>query len=160
MACVNDTVIFGAIGTNTDQVTWSAPGADPDSGSGPEFTAKWDSPGQQTVTASCNGSTQSATVTVIKVEITDENGNILTGNQQTVVGKKIALKGKVTPDTLPIDKRIWSISGSVVKGYTQTQATGQAQPLQATDLSGDSATFYWIAGVDSANVTYSITSGN
>lgn len=69
MICVGQQRQFTASGTALDEVDWSTdPAGDPATGSGPTFTTKWDEPGEKTVTAECNTSSEQSQVTVVAVE--------------------------------------------------------------------------------------------
>ncbi|HUQ68330.1 MAG TPA: glycosyltransferase, partial [Planctomycetaceae bacterium] len=61
--CVGTSQTFAAQGENLDDVKWSAPGGDPDEGSGATFSTEWDTTGTKTVTASCCDTSASAEVT-------------------------------------------------------------------------------------------------
>jgi hypothetical protein len=69
-ACVGCDVTFtvttGPSGHEED-VSWSAPGGDPNSGTGDSFTTSWDTAGTKTATASLCGSSDSNQVTVVEV---------------------------------------------------------------------------------------------
>src|SRR5262249_25082605 len=60
---------FVAEGTGLSKVRWSAPEGTPATGTGATFTTKWKTTGQKTVTATCSGTTKTATVTVLDVSI-------------------------------------------------------------------------------------------
>jgi hypothetical protein len=64
---------FTAEGTGLGRVTWTADGGSPESGTGATFETKWSTTGQKTVTASCGGTPQTATVVVLDVEIQINN---------------------------------------------------------------------------------------
>jgi hypothetical protein len=65
---------FAAEGTGLAGVRWKASGkATPKTGTGATFTTKWSEFGQQTVTATCGGTTKTATVIVLDVEIQINN---------------------------------------------------------------------------------------
>jgi hypothetical protein len=65
---------FTAEGTGSlAKVQWKADGGSPESGKGATFTTKWSETGQKTVTASCGGTTKTATVNVFDLEIQVNN---------------------------------------------------------------------------------------
>jgi hypothetical protein len=65
---------FTAEGTGLAGVQWKASGkATPKTGTGATFTTKWSETGQETVTATCGGTTKTATVIVLDVEIQINN---------------------------------------------------------------------------------------
>src|SRR5262249_30907096 len=64
-----DLAKFTAQGTGLDKVVWTAPEGNPAAGNGATFSTKWKDPGQYNVTATCGGTTKTATVTVFDVSI-------------------------------------------------------------------------------------------
>jgi hypothetical protein len=60
---------FTANGTGLANVEWSAPEGVPDTGTGAIFTTKWMKTGKKTLTATCGGTTKTATVTVLRISI-------------------------------------------------------------------------------------------
>lgn len=68
---------FTAEGTGLAKVRWSALEGTPATGTGATFTTKWKTTGQKTVTATCSGTTKTATVTVHDVSIEINNSPAL-----------------------------------------------------------------------------------
>ena len=93
-------------------------------------------------------------VSVIKVEITNLDGVPLAQNVRTVPGRKIALKGKVTPSNLEVSGHQWTIGGNRIKNYTQSLNEGSKIALEVSDLTDDTVTFYWIDGGENIGVAY------
>lgn len=82
-------------------------------------------PGTYTLTASLGtSSTQPFEITAWKVEITDGADTPLTEAQNTIVGKKVHLKGRTTPATVTPTVREWEIEGERIKNYVPGVNTG------------------------------------
>ena len=128
----------------------------PDPPPGATATITPDKPGTYTIRAACGASSDTFTLHAVKVEITNAADVVLTDPQTTIVGKKINLKGKITPAVTP-DEQLWEIAGSAIKDYTQTLAQGEVDELEASDLNGSQVEFYWIACEASAEVKYTAT---
>jgi len=76
--CVGKPVTFTAKGTDLDDVTWDTGGEGiPATGKGATFVPHFNNPGTYTVTASCNGSSASATVTAATISFS--TNKVVTG---------------------------------------------------------------------------------
>ncbi len=99
--CVGKNITFTAQGECLDNVSWSAPGGDPATGTGSSFTTKWDSTGDETVTAVCQGDDQvsSANVKVVAVDkvIVDGSDPEDEGPVEVKLGLSVDLRAKRIP---------------------------------------------------------------
>src|SRR5262249_10883030 len=78
-------------------ISWGETGAD--TGTGATFTTKWKTTGQKTVTATCGGTTKTATVTVLDVSIEINNSSSLNDDV-------VQVKCAHPPRTFTVDCRI------------------------------------------------------
>ena len=91
---------FTAQGTLLGSVNWTTnPAGSPATGSGPTFTAKWSSSGVKQVTASCSGTSRTASVTVVSVTgiLTPIDNFPGRSNTRFGVGEVINLSFQATP---------------------------------------------------------------
>ncbi|HUT30244.1 MAG TPA: hypothetical protein VMX13_10670 [Sedimentisphaerales bacterium] len=97
---------------------------------------------------------------VVKVEITDADGNPITAPQTVCVGEKISLKGKVEPSGMTGSWQ-WTVPGTVVKDYVDDEAltgspagrtTAYVVDLTAADKQLSTIDFYWVDGADGRDV--------
>ncbi len=75
-----------------------------------------------------------------------------------MVGQKISLSGLTQPCGLTVSSRSWTLPGTLVKSYSQAEATAGTAALSNADLSGGTVGYYWIAG-GTENVSYTATFG-
>lgn len=74
------------------------------------------------------------------------NGNDITGQQTpTCVGLQISLSGSTFPAGIPIASQTWSLSGSTIGSYTQTNNTATSTDVILTN---PAISFYWYDGGD------------
>lgn len=101
-------------------------------------------------------------MTVWKAEIADSQNNVVTTTQKTIVGKRVTLKGKITPSSLTPTAHGWTVGGDPIKNYTQTLDEAKKIPLGADDLKLVQIGFYWIAGSGNVanTVKYTATIGS
>jgi len=77
---------FTAEGTGLANVQWSAPGGTPATGTGATFTTKWLKTGEKTITATCGGTTKTATAIVLNLEIQINNTSSAKDDLVQVIG--------------------------------------------------------------------------
>jgi PKD repeat protein len=136
-----------------------------------------------TVTATCQGSTTNLSakinVTVVKIDI-KQNENVITGKmQKEIVGRKVSLVGEVKPDRLIFNSQ-WDIPERVIKDYkievgqnppdrpsgspAEYPKSGEKVTLSPDDKHKKMVAFYWIDGgkgvPQTQRVNYSITVPN
>lgn len=102
--------------------------------------------------------------TVATVEIVDANNKnaVIKEKQVTVVGKKISLKGRITPKPGKDDKvtQLWTIEdvqNKTIKNYEPTETKAKPVPLEKADLEAAEINFYWIDGGDPLKVKFTMT---
>jgi hypothetical protein len=139
--------------------TWTWPAGLSGSASNGQFTYTPSNSTPGSYTVSCNpahaqGCSDVCTVNILKVEITNLAGVPLAQNVRTVPGRKIALKGKVTPGDLEVTDHQWTIGGNRIKSYTQSLNEGVKVELESSDLEADTVEFYWIDGGEDIEVKY------
>ena len=142
IACVECSIHFEATAVpeeQEDKIRWSAPGGDPNSGSGASFSTNWARPGSKTVTARICDSSKSKDVTIVGVdkiqvyaeaswqEVTDCNMVVLQGTKYTFKALP-APQGAGWPSGPPIWSGAASGSGETIEA---TFATGGAKTLTA-----------------------------
>ena len=91
---------FTAQGTLLGSVNWTTnPAGSPATGSGQTFTTKWSSSGAKQVTASCGGTSKTASVTVVSVTgvLTPSDNFAGRSNTRFGVGEVINLSFRATP---------------------------------------------------------------
>lgn len=145
---------FTAQGTLLGSVNWTTnPAGSPATGSGPTFTAKWSSSGVKQVTASCGGTSKTASVTVVSVTGVLTPSDNFTGRSNTRfgVGEIINLSFQSTPPrtAAQLGGLIWSIAsgggtltgntGNNGKGVYTAPATAGSVTLELTVVSGPNA---------------------
>lgn len=130
-------------------------------GTVPTATTHPSVPGDYVLTAKCGTSEKSITVTAWKLEITDMSDNVITGPQKTVVGKKVSLKGRITPSIAPTTRN-WTISGttdnSAISNYQRSNTKATITPLD--EVSNPSVSFYWIAGGAGKHASHKVQVGS
>jgi hypothetical protein len=103
-----------------------------------------------------------ATLTVLKVEITNENDVVLTSvNTDESVAVKTDLKAKVTPALTGLSY-LWSIGGTAIKTYEHDiDEASEHIPiaLGAGDLDDQEVSFFWTAEGDPLTVTVQVGNG-
>ena len=80
------------------------------------------------------------------------------GFGEIMVGQKISLSGSTQPWGLTVSSRSWTLPGTLVKSYSQAEATAGTAAISNADLSGGTVGYYWIAG-GTENVSYTATFG-
>lgn len=124
--CLDEEMTFTADGTSLDDVNWETdPAGIPATGSGENFTTKWDSVGlNKKVTASCNGSSFDAYVDVVGVDevIVDGTAPEDAGPVSLNNGTSIVLLAKRTPapatGAWPPGQPTWSYTGPDPFGFS------------------------------------------
>jgi len=158
-ACVGCDIEFTATTSpsgHEGDVSWSAPGGDPNSGSGSSFSTSWDTPGPNTVTASICDSNDSKQVTIVKVDklqyndpndgYTDISGTLYVHTGTTVTFKAI-------PD--PCDAS-WPSGKPVWGGTSGASGTGETTPVTFNTLSSSTTDYNTVTATCGNTVTANV----
>lgn len=150
IACVGCDITFTATTSPSGYesgVSWSAPGGDPNSGSGSSFSTSWDTPGPNTVTASICDSNDSKQVTIVavdKIQYNDPDTGYtdITGTLYVYKGTSVTFKAIPDPcdASWPSGKPIWGgTSGASGTGETKN-VTFNTKSSSPTDYKTVTAT--------------------
>jgi len=150
-------ITFTAEGEHLDEVSWSAPGGSPATGTGSSFTTKWDSVGTKTVTASCCDTSESIDVAVMRARIKRDGQDVTDQTINITDGQKISLSVELENGGDRAFEVRWTIPGSAIKNYTLDTNTVTAIP--DGDLSQKSISWYWTIESTKQTVTAMVTVG-
>jgi len=97
-----------------------------------------------------------------KVEITDEDDDVITTTEDVSVGSKMHLKTKIEPSGLTADDYKWTVPEKLVEGYDKTdlgngRSKAEVDEMEKEDFENSTITFYWVDGADGRDVSVSCT---
>lgn len=174
IVCVKKPVTFCAVIEGPGgMVDWTGGGM-PATGTGTTFTTMYDTPGVKTVTAKltpANGDPpvmDSGSITVIKIEIMDDMGNMLdpmttvTDPLLTTVAQQVSLKAMVTPAVASATKE-WKVGGSNIRIYEHDideAAKHKTIALMDAELKNkDDIKFFWTDAGSGVTVSFKVKKG-
>ena len=119
--------------------------------------------GQTTGYVTINGTASNAaagtvTAAVVRVDIRKDWTTITGGTTSIIVGQKVFLRELTQPWGVTGTSGSWTVPGTLVKSYTQAQASAGTAAISNADLSGGTVAYYWIAG-GAKNVSYTAIVG-